>query len=40
MGVPLVVEVQLLFDDLLPLFRAHAQPHSVYRARSFAEGHA
>ena len=38
-GVPLVVEVQLLFDDLLPLFEHTHNLYSVYRARSFAERH-
>ena len=39
-GVPLVVEVQLLFDDLLPLFEhTHNSLLGLRRARSFAERH-
>ena len=33
--VPLVVEVQLLFDHLLPLFAHTHVLYSLYRARSF-----
>ena len=39
-GVPLVVEVQLLFDHLLPLFKHTHNLYSVYRARSFGARHA
>ena len=38
--VPLVVEVQLLFDHLLPLFAHTHVLYSVYRARSFGSRNA